>query len=149
MLEVKGLHKSFGDRQVLSGCSLKVGEGRIIGLLGLSGAGKSTLLRCIAGLLRPEWGTIRLRGGGDPPQGPAPHRLPGGPHPAPRGALCAGCLCLLSGPLSHHRPGAGVAGGGAPSHPVGAAGPGPFPGRGGTAGIAPPAPAGCRALSAG
>ena len=62
ILEVKGLHKSFGDRQVLNGCSLKVGEGRIIGLLGPSGAGKSTLLRCIAGLLRPEWGTIRLRG---------------------------------------------------------------------------------------
>ena len=41
---------------------LTVGEGRIIGLLGPSGAGKSTLLRCIAGLLRPEWGTIRLRG---------------------------------------------------------------------------------------
>lgn len=54
ILEVKGLHKSFGDRQVLNGCSLKVREGRIIGLLGPSGAGKSTLLRCIAGLLRPE-----------------------------------------------------------------------------------------------
>lgn len=47
MIEVKNLHKTFGDLKVLKGIDLTVNEGEVLCLIGGSGSGKSTLLRCI------------------------------------------------------------------------------------------------------
>ena len=54
------VHKRFGDLAALRGASVRVDAGRMLALLGPSGCGKTTLLRTIAGLERPESGTIVL-----------------------------------------------------------------------------------------
>jgi polar amino acid transport system ATP-binding protein len=51
-LELKNVHKSFGDHEVLRGIDLEVGEHEVVCLIGASGSGKSTLLRCV-NLLEP------------------------------------------------------------------------------------------------
>ena len=61
LLTVKDLHVAIGDRQLLRGVDLMVGEGQRIGLLGLNGCGKSTLLRVLAGELVPDRGERTLR----------------------------------------------------------------------------------------
>ena len=50
MIQFLGVHKSFGDLQVLRGINLKVAKGEVVVICGPSGSGKSTLLRCINGL---------------------------------------------------------------------------------------------------
>src|SRR6202161_4353828 len=60
-LEICGLRKSF-DRPAVDGLDLKVRQGEFYALLGPNGAGKTTTLRMIAGLLRPDAGTIRVGG---------------------------------------------------------------------------------------
>jgi ABC-2 type transport system ATP-binding protein len=60
-LEVCGLVKRF-DRPAVDGLDLRVRSGEFYALLGPNGAGKTTTLRMIAGLLRPDAGTIRLAG---------------------------------------------------------------------------------------
>lgn len=60
MLEIKNLHKSFGDREILKGVSLSLNQGEVTTIIGPSGTGKSTLLRSINVLERPEKGTITL-----------------------------------------------------------------------------------------
>jgi polar amino acid transport system ATP-binding protein len=62
LLDVSGLHKSFGRLQVLAGIDLTMREGEVVALIGASGSGKSTLLRCINRLEAPTSGTIRFRG---------------------------------------------------------------------------------------
>jgi thiamine transport system ATP-binding protein len=62
MLDVTGLTVTFGQREVLQALSLHVDDDEIVAVLGPSGAGKSTLLRVIAGLLRPDAGTVHLDG---------------------------------------------------------------------------------------
>jgi polar amino acid transport system ATP-binding protein len=62
VLEVRGLHKRFGEREVLRGIDLTMAEHEVVCLIGASGSGKSTLLRCINGLERVEAGTIRFAG---------------------------------------------------------------------------------------
>lgn len=62
ILEVSGLSKHMGDSMALDGCSFSLESGRIVGLLGPNGAGKSTLLKTLAGVLRPDQGTVTLRG---------------------------------------------------------------------------------------
>ena len=57
---VSGLHKSFDGVDVLRGAELSLAPGRIVALLGPSGCGKTTMLRCIAGLERPDSGTVRV-----------------------------------------------------------------------------------------
>lgn len=62
MIEVRGLHKAFGQHQVLRGVDLTAGRGRSLVVLGGSGSGKSVLLKCILGLLTPDAGQITLEG---------------------------------------------------------------------------------------
>ncbi|MGN0805985.1 MAG: amino acid ABC transporter ATP-binding protein [Candidatus Coproplasma sp.] len=62
MIEVKNLHKSFGDLQVLKGVDLTVYQGDVIAVIGPSGCGKSTFLRCLNLLEEPSAGEILLEG---------------------------------------------------------------------------------------
>ena len=57
-LTVRGLRKSFGDNAVLRGVDLHIPAGQFVAIVGRSGCGKSTLLRLIAGLEKPDAGTI-------------------------------------------------------------------------------------------
>ncbi len=61
-IEVRDLHKSFGDLQVLKGVSLEVQEGEVVSVIGPSGSGKSTLARCVCRLEEINRGEIRLYG---------------------------------------------------------------------------------------
>ncbi len=62
VLEVRELSKRFGGVAAVSGCSLRLGPGRIYGLIGPNGSGKTTLFDCITGLVRRDAGEIRFRG---------------------------------------------------------------------------------------
>ena len=62
IIDIKGLHKSFGDKKVLEDINLYVRRGEFITLLGPSGCGKTTLLRMIAGFLQPDEGSILMDG---------------------------------------------------------------------------------------
>jgi iron(III) transport system ATP-binding protein len=62
VLSARGLSKSFGSVRAVEGFDLDVREGEILALLGPSGCGKTTALRLIAGLERPDAGTIEIRG---------------------------------------------------------------------------------------
>jgi polar amino acid transport system ATP-binding protein len=62
VLEVRGVTKAFGDREVLRGVDLDVDEHRAVALIGASGSGKSTLLRCIDLLEEIDDGDIFLDG---------------------------------------------------------------------------------------
>lgn len=57
-LTIRGLRKSFGDNAVLRGIDLHIPSGQFVAVVGRSGCGKSTLLRLIAGLEKPDEGTI-------------------------------------------------------------------------------------------
>jgi len=61
-VQVTGLHKSFGDLEVLKGIDMTVASGEVICILGASGSGKSTLLRCINQLTVQENGEIYIHG---------------------------------------------------------------------------------------
>ena len=61
-LTIEGLHKSYGQHEVLKGVSLKARTGDVISLIGASGSGKSTLLRCINFLEQPNDGAMSLDG---------------------------------------------------------------------------------------
>jgi ABC-2 type transport system ATP-binding protein len=54
--------KHFGSLQALAGVSLVIEEGEFFGLLGPNGAGKTTLISCLAGLIRPDSGTLKVLG---------------------------------------------------------------------------------------
>jgi branched-chain amino acid transport system ATP-binding protein len=62
MLEVSHLTSGYGRVGILRDVSLEVGEGEVVALIGANGAGKSTLLACVAGILGPWSGSIRLQG---------------------------------------------------------------------------------------
>jgi ABC-2 type transport system ATP-binding protein len=61
-LEVRDVSKRFGSTEAVRGVSFEVAPGEIFGLLGPNGAGKSTTLRLIAGLARPDSGSVLLSG---------------------------------------------------------------------------------------
>lgn len=62
MIELRGLSKSFGPKQVLDGIDLTLAQGESLVIIGGSGTGKSVLLRCILGLETPDAGDILWRG---------------------------------------------------------------------------------------
>ena len=70
-LDVAGLRKAFGEREVLRGIDARVEPGEIFAIVGPSGAGKTTLLRCVDFLATPEAGSIRYDGGDAPADPPA------------------------------------------------------------------------------
>ena len=56
------IHKSFGETHALNGVSIEVREGEIVAILGPSGCGKSTLLQIIAGIEKPDQGSLFWKG---------------------------------------------------------------------------------------
>lgn len=62
IIEIKNLHKSFGDHQVLRGIDLSIEEKSVVVIIGPSGSGKSTLLRCMNLLEEPTDGQIVVNG---------------------------------------------------------------------------------------
>ncbi|MGM9604476.1 MAG: amino acid ABC transporter ATP-binding protein [Faecousia sp.] len=62
LLEIRHLHKAFGEHVILEDFSLRVEKGQVVVIIGPSGCGKSTLLRCINGLEEIQGGQILLRG---------------------------------------------------------------------------------------
>jgi phospholipid/cholesterol/gamma-HCH transport system ATP-binding protein len=62
VVEVRDLHFSFGDLEVLRGLSLDIPRGKVVAILGGSGSGKSTLLKLIGGQLHPLRGTVTVEG---------------------------------------------------------------------------------------
>src|SRR5471030_2831200 len=63
MLEVRGLHKRYGDLVAVQEVSFTVRPGEAVGLLGPNGAGKTTTVSMIAGLVTPDAGEVRIEGG--------------------------------------------------------------------------------------
>jgi simple sugar transport system ATP-binding protein len=62
LLQLRGVHKSFGRVKVLRGIDFDVGSNEIVGLVGDNGAGKSTLIKLITGVHRPSSGEIFYKG---------------------------------------------------------------------------------------
>ncbi|MDD2843031.1 MAG: ATP-binding cassette domain-containing protein, partial [Tolumonas sp.] len=60
VVEVEGLSKSYGDRQLIDNLSFSIPKGAIVGIIGPNGAGKSTLFRMLSGQEQPDSGTITL-----------------------------------------------------------------------------------------
>jgi len=61
-LEARDVRKRFGRVEALRGLTLRVRTGEIYGLVGPNGSGKTTLIRCLAGLVRPDAGTLAVLG---------------------------------------------------------------------------------------
>jgi len=62
MIEIRGLHKSFDELEVLKGIDLDVKNGEVLSVIGASGSGKSTLLYCINGLEQIQQGQVLVDG---------------------------------------------------------------------------------------
>ena len=62
VLEVKSIHKTFGNSEVLKGIDFELEKGEVLSIIGSSGSGKTTLLRCINFLEFAEEGTITVGG---------------------------------------------------------------------------------------
>ena len=62
VIEIKGLKKSFGDKEVLTGIDLTVYRGENVVVLGRSGEGKSVTIQCIIGMLVPDAGSLKVLG---------------------------------------------------------------------------------------
>jgi phospholipid/cholesterol/gamma-HCH transport system ATP-binding protein len=62
VISLKGIRKSFGTLEVLKGVDLEVRKGENVVVLGRSGSGKSVLIKIIAGLLRPDEGSVAVLG---------------------------------------------------------------------------------------
>jgi len=62
MLEIRDLHKRYGEVIALDGCSFSVPRGQLLGFLGPNGSGKTTTMRSVFSLIRPDGGTVRWQG---------------------------------------------------------------------------------------
>lgn len=62
ILEIKGLKKSYGGKNVLKDINLSIDSGKIVGLMGPNASGKSTLIKIVNGLLTPDSGTVLING---------------------------------------------------------------------------------------
>ena len=62
MIELRNVHKRFGDLIVLDGVNFTVADGETVALLGPSGTGKSVLLKHIIGLIKPDSGQVIVDG---------------------------------------------------------------------------------------
>ncbi|PXY36422.1 ABC transporter ATP-binding protein [Prauserella flavalba] len=62
LLAGRGLHKAFGPTEALRGADVAVRAGEVLAVMGPSGSGKSTLLHCLAGIVRPDSGSISYQG---------------------------------------------------------------------------------------
>jgi phospholipid/cholesterol/gamma-HCH transport system ATP-binding protein len=62
MIEIKNLHKFFGENKVLRGVNLEIDTGETIVIIGRSGCGKSVLIKHIVGLLYPDEGYVKVEG---------------------------------------------------------------------------------------
>lgn len=62
MIEVKDIHKSFGEKEVLKGVSFTMEAGKTNLIIGSSGSGKTVLMKCMIGLLQPDSGNIFYEG---------------------------------------------------------------------------------------
>ena len=62
MLELRNIHKRFGDKQILSNFNLTIHEGKVLAIVGPSGGGKTTLLRMLAGLEKIDSGEVFYNG---------------------------------------------------------------------------------------
>lgn len=63
MLTVRGLHKHFGEVEVVKGVDLDVAQGEVVVIIGPSGSGKSTFIRCLNSLEAPSAGSVVVEGG--------------------------------------------------------------------------------------
>ena len=62
MIELRDVHKRFGENRVLQGVNLSIASGTSMVIIGGSGTGKSVTLKCVLGLVRPDSGTILVDG---------------------------------------------------------------------------------------
>ena len=62
MIELRDVHKAFGEREILRGVTLEIPAGQNTVIIGYSGTGKSVTLKCIIGLLRPDAGEVLVDG---------------------------------------------------------------------------------------
>ena len=60
VLEIKNLHKSFGNNHVLNGFNLKLHQGENLVIMGKSGSGKSVMIKCLVGLMEADSGAISV-----------------------------------------------------------------------------------------
>ncbi len=60
MIEIRGVHKSFKEKEVLKDINLTINDGKVLGLCGINGAGKSTLLRIISGVYKADLGDVLI-----------------------------------------------------------------------------------------
>ena len=58
IISARGLHHSFGPTEALRGMDLDVHAGEVLAVMGPSGSGKSTLLHCLAGVMKPDGGSV-------------------------------------------------------------------------------------------
>ena len=80
VIEIKDLHKSFGDLNVLNGVNISAKQGEVISLIGSSGSGKSTLLRCANLLESSQQGEIKFSGEKIKWKGSGDNRAPADPN---------------------------------------------------------------------
>lgn len=62
MMEVRGISKKYGKKQILSNISIKAEKGKCIGIIGANGCGKTTLLRILAGVQKADSGKVYADG---------------------------------------------------------------------------------------
>ena len=62
MLKIRSLTKKFRDKAVLMDVNLDIQSGSVFGLIGPNGSGKSTLLKIMAGIMKPDLGSVCIDG---------------------------------------------------------------------------------------